>query len=442
MIGKNKFGLGRVKQVLSESALARNVFWTMSGDGVRLFLQAFYFVLIGRALGAREFGAFVGAVALVALVAPFSSWGTGFILLKEVARDRGAFSRCWGMALSTTAVFGSVLLCLVLLVSRVAFGTAVPLRALLLVAISDAIVVRVLDLATQAFTAVENLRTGAGIYVALSVARTLAAIYLTLAVPSPSAQSWALLYLISTCAAAIYAIGAVTRAFGRPRLRLHFSRPEFREGFYFAVSQASQTVYNDLDKTMLVRFGGLEATGIYGAAYRIVDVSFAPVSALTQATLARFFRQGKSGIAGSTRFARKILPYSVSYGLLAAVFLFVASPILPVLLGPGFIMATTALRWLSPLVFLKSIHYFLANSLSGAGHQGRRALVQIGTVVINVVLNLWLIRAYSWRGAAWASLASDGALVLGLLVAIVSIRGTGTIPGASHKVEAEAKVVL
>jgi Na+-driven multidrug efflux pump len=90
------------------------------------------------------------------------------------------------------------------------------------------------------------------------------------------------------------------------------------------------------------------------------------------------------------------------------------------------------------LVFLRSIHYFLANSLSGAGHQGRRALVQLGTVGINVLLNLWLIPAYSWRGAAWASLASDGALVLGLFVAIVSIRGTGTMPGASHKVEAEA----
>ena len=71
------------------------------------------------------------------------------------------------------------------------------------------------------------------------------------------------------------------------------SRPEFKEGFYFAVSQASQTIYNDLDKTMLVRLGGLEATGIYGAAYRIVDVSFAPVGALTQATLARFFRHGE-----------------------------------------------------------------------------------------------------------------------------------------------------
>jgi O-antigen/teichoic acid export membrane protein len=441
MIGRNKFNLRSLQRIRSESPLARNVFWMLSGDGVRLVLQAVYFVLIGRALGVREFGAFVGAVSLVALVAPFSTWGTGFILLKEVARDRTTFGRCWGTALCTTAVFGTMLLGLVLLVSRVAFGTSVPLRALLLVAVSDAIVVRVLDLATQAFTAVENLRQGAQIYVILSAGRTLAAAYLTFVIHSATAQSWALLYLLSAVAAAIYGIIAVTRSLGPPRMGRRLSRPEFKEGFYFAVSQASQTIYNDVDKTMLVRLGGLEATGIYGAAYRIVDVSFAPVSALTQATLARFFRHGEEGITGSTRLARKILPYSAGYGLLAAGFLFLISPVLPLMLGKDFTAATWALRWLSPLVFLKSIHYFLANSLSGAGYQGRRALVQLGVVGINVLLNLWLIPTYSWRGAAWASLVSDGALVLGLFAAIVSLQRRGMLPSAVAAVEAKAKVV-
>jgi O-antigen/teichoic acid export membrane protein len=436
MTGRTKFDL------TNKGALARNVFWMLSGDGVRLLLQAVYFVVIGRALGVREFGAFVGAVSLVALVAPFSTWGTGFILLKEVARDRTAFSRCWGTALSATAVFGTMLVCLVLLISRAAFGTSVPLRALLLVAVSDAIVVRVLDLATQAFTAVENLRKGAEIYVVLSAGRTLAAVYLSFVVHSPTAQSWALLYLLSGATAAIYGMVTVSRTLGLPRMGFRLSRPEFKEGFYFAVSQASQTIYNDLDKTMLVRLGGLEATGIYGAAYRIVDVSFAPVGALTQATLARFFRHGEKGIAGSTRLAWRILPYSAGYGLVAAAFLFLVSPVLPLVLGKGFTAATWALRWLSPLVFLRSIHYFLANSLSGAGYQGRRALVQIGVVGINVLLNLWLIPAYSWRGAAWASLVSDGALVLGLFAAIISLRRRGTLPGAAPGVEAEARVAL
>src|SRR5207244_9368169 len=85
------------------------------------------------------------------------------------------------------------------------------------------------------------------------------------------------------------------------------------------------------------------------------------------------------------------LPYSAAYGLLAAILLAVASPLLPLLLGKGFATAMIALQWLSPLIFIKSIHYFLADSLSGAGHQGPRTAVQLGVVGINVLLNLWLI---------------------------------------------------
>ena len=67
---------------------------------------------------------------------------------------------------------------------------------------------------------------------------------------------------------------------GLPKLSWPQARGEVREGFYFAASQTAQTVYNDIDKTMLARLSTLEATGIYGAAYRIIDVSFVPVSAL------------------------------------------------------------------------------------------------------------------------------------------------------------------
>jgi hypothetical protein len=47
--------------------------------------------------------------------------------------------------------------------------------------------------------------------------------------------------------------------------------------------------------------------------------------------------------------------------------------------------------------------------------------VQILVAVANVVLNLWLIPAYSWKGAAWASLGCDGLLAVGLLVAVIKI---------------------
>jgi O-antigen/teichoic acid export membrane protein len=145
------------------------------------------------------------------------------------------------------------------------------------------------------------------------------------------------------------------------------------------------------------------------------------VSALVSAASAKFFRHGESGIAGSIRFARKLIPYSAAYGLLAALFLCLISSMLPMLLGQGFTATALALLWLAPLVFLRSVHYFLADSLSTAGHQRYRAFVQLGIVGLNVLLNFWLIPLYSWRGAAWASLASDAALAIAMALAITSL---------------------
>src|SRR5580765_6858752 len=48
---------------LSQNKLARNTMWMTIGQGVRLVIQALYFVEIARSLGARNYGAFLGVVA-------------------------------------------------------------------------------------------------------------------------------------------------------------------------------------------------------------------------------------------------------------------------------------------------------------------------------------------------------------------------------------------
>jgi O-antigen/teichoic acid export membrane protein len=71
-----------------------------------------------------------------------------------------------------------------------------------------------------------------------------------------------------------------------------------------------------------------------------------------------------------------------------------------------------ALRWLALIPFLKTISYFFSDSVTGAGYQGFRTAAQVFVAILNIGLNFWLIPAYSWRGAAWSSLACDGALAL------------------------------
>ena len=51
----------------------------------RLLIQAIYFILIARALGPNQYGAFVAVTALASVISPFVGVGSGNLLVKYVA---------------------------------------------------------------------------------------------------------------------------------------------------------------------------------------------------------------------------------------------------------------------------------------------------------------------------------------------------------------------
>ncbi|HBY80443.1 MAG TPA: polysaccharide biosynthesis protein, partial [Cyanobacteria bacterium UBA11148] len=66
---------------LLQKPLVRNTFWMLLSQGLKLFVQAAYFVIIARALGTEQYGAFVGITSLVAILTPFANLGSGDILV-------------------------------------------------------------------------------------------------------------------------------------------------------------------------------------------------------------------------------------------------------------------------------------------------------------------------------------------------------------------------
>jgi O-antigen/teichoic acid export membrane protein len=403
---------------LRKSALARNTIWMIGGQGLRLIIQALYFIEIARSLGASNYGAFIGVVALVGIAYPFGALGSGNLLIKNVARDRGLFPAYWGRALAVTAACSSLLLVLVLSASHFALPASIPLLLVLLVACADLVGLNIITVSGQAFQAFERLNWTATINALISAGRLAGALILIAIHPHPSALEWGYIYFGATAGVATTASLLVWKKLGAPQFRWPHTAAEMREGFYFSSSLSAQTIYNDIDKTMLARLATLDATGIYGAAYRLIDVSFAPIAALVYSAYPNFFRAGAKGITGSFRYAKPLLLRAFGYSTCACVVILLAAGIVPRILGPEYARTTEALRWLAPLPVLRGVHYFLSDSLTGAGHQGLRTAIQAAVAAFNVLINLWIIPLYSWRGAAWSSIASDGLLVCGTAAAV------------------------
>jgi O-antigen/teichoic acid export membrane protein len=411
----------------ADSLLVQNTLWIGFGQVLRVVLQAGYFVLIARALGARQYGAYVAVLAVTAIAAPFASVGSGNLLVKHVAREPQSFARHWGKALTLTLLSGTVLLVLVSTVGRLWLPASIPAELVLAVAAADLLMTRLVDIGGQAYQANQRLSRTALLQVLPTPIRLLSATILIMLTPTPTAVQIGVIYLLSAFIGAGIAVVLVNRELGRPEIRMRDLLHELREGAFFSVSLSAQSANADIDKAMLARLGTLEATGTYGAAYRLLDVAFLPVRSVLAATYARFFQHGVQGVRATARYGRRLLSVGVWYGFGTAAALYLLAPILPLILGREYEQTVPAVRWLALLPLLKTIHYFGADALTGAGYQGIRTLILAGIASLNVVLNLWLIPLYSWRGAAMATILCDGSLgvlVWGTLWYLVKSRPT------------------
>lgn len=399
-------------------SLVENTAWTLAGQGLRIAIRAVYFVVIARALGAEQFGAFVAVTALVSVLAPFATIGTGNLIVKNVSRNRDSFPEAWGNALLVTFGSGLLLTLFVLAISKWIFVAQITWTVIIAVALADLLFARVTDVNGQAFQAVERLGVTARFQVLLSAARLLGAAAVVTLADKTTASIWAVVYLACSILVAAYSTASVSTQLSRARFAISRIKDEIREGAYFCTSQSAQTIYNDIDKTMLGKLASLDAVGIYAAAYRLFDVAFVPVRSLLTAGYAGFFRHGERGLEGSASYGKKLFRWAMTYSVAAGAAMFLFAGFVPRILGPEYASTVEALRWLAPLPILKAIHCFLNDSLAGAGIHRSRTVAQVTIALLNIGLNLWLIPLYSWRGSAWASVASDGALGLLLLVVL------------------------
>jgi O-antigen/teichoic acid export membrane protein len=415
--------LAKEVRVIRGSRMGRNAGWMLIGQGLNLLLQAGYFILLARLLGAREYGVFAGAFAFVAIATPYSTLGSGLLFVRYVGADHSKFAAYWGNVILSSAVAGSILTVALCLIAP-HFLNPASASLVMLVGIANCIFAQLVASMGFIFQAFELLRITAVLNLLTSASRFLAAAAMMIFLSRANAMQWALATVYISALTSIVGFLVVTRRFGRPRFAPRMLVSHALEGLGFSLGWSAQSAYNDIDKTLLSHYGLNIQNGIYTAAYRIVDVATTPIAALDAAALPRYVQDSARDINSVPPLAIRLAKRASLVGLMASAALFVASPIIPLVLGHGFAETVSALRWLCLLPAMRGIHYLTGCALTGSGFQRYRTTSQLCVAGLNLGLNLWLIPRYGWLGAAWASLASDGSLAVinWILVRSISAR--------------------
>lgn len=379
---------------------------------LRLGIQGIYFVILARSFAPEKYGAYVGIVAIVSIFIPFANWGSGEILVQEASRNRELFKDYWGRAILKSLLFGTIFVALILVVYSLVPIQNISIAIVFFIAFANLIFFKIDEVARHALISIGLLDEAAKATIVLSANRFVAAIFFVVFFQDASILGWSILYCIATFFSSIIATYMVVRHTGYPNFNWSKTTAELKLGFAFAISVSAQNIYSDLDKSMLAKLSTLQATGIYGAAFHILNVAFAPIQSLMLASFRSFFQQGASGIKGSFALCKKLLPLSIAYSLIAVLGLVIFAPLLPLILGSEYQDSAKALIWLSPTIFFRTMHFFGADTLTGANYQSARSICQVLVAIINGLLNLWLIPLYSWYGAIWATIASECLLMI------------------------------
>ena len=401
---------------LFESNLLRSSLDIFRSMILRLLIQGVYFVILARTFAPERYGAYVGIVAIVSIFIPFAAWGSGETLIKDVSRNPTLFRESLGTAILKTIFFGSAFTIAILIVYSFVPVSDVPISAVFFVAVANLVFFPLNSAARDAFIGIGLLNYTAKTIVIVSFNRFFAALIFIVAFnnnPESQLLNWCILYCIATMVAAAMSYYLVVKQIDYPKFSLATLKSQLKLGFAFAVSVSAQNIYNDLDKSMLLKLSTERNTGINnGAAYHILNVAFTPIQSLALASFRKFFQQGETGIKGSFALCKKILPFCLAYSLLAVAGLALFAPLIPIILGSDYQESASALIWLSPTIFLRTMHFFAADTLTGANYQSSRTTAQVLVAIFNGVLNFWLIPQYGWYGAIWATIASEFMLMV------------------------------
>ena len=317
---------------MKASSLLRDTTHLSIGMSLRLVIQAAYFVLLARSLGPDAYGAFVAVVAMAGVLAPFSGMGTANLFIKNVRSHKREAAVCWGNGMLLTLLSGTLFTALVVGLVYLFHLKTGPF-VVIVVCISDLVFMKVTELAAFGFAASNRMKQTSIQSVVISLLRLSGISALLEVVQQVTLHRWVLVYLLTGVLGMIYAVWKGSQLWGRPSIDLPALREDVAEGVFFSIGSSATTVYNDIDKIMLSKLSDLASTGVYAAAYRVIDVSLTPVRSLVSAAYPQFFQRGVGGMRATYPYALSLIAKASGYGILTFAGLWILAPVLPHILG-------------------------------------------------------------------------------------------------------------
>ncbi len=393
------------------SRLARNVGLMSASEVVIKLFTLSFFMLLARRLGVEGMGRWTYAFTFVSLFMNFFNFGLAMLYTREAASRPEQAQSLLDRFLPLRLLLAGAGLALLIPVAMLGRKAASPLLVGVFgVALAGSLLS---DLVRSVFRARQRMEYDAALNVAergLASLMGVAALALGFHVLG-TAAAWALGTLAAVGLAVFWTGKSGLR--WQPRLDRAAAAAILKQAAPLFFLGVLATLYFRQDVLFLRWLRTEHELGLYGAAYRVIDMLVFLPGSMALA----YLPAASSALAQSPDVFRALCRRSLAITFtlsvpLAVVLWFRADDVVRILFGPQFAGAAGAVR-----VLVGTLLFFFANPILGntliAGNLQKLPAISVGIgVVVNAGLNLFLIPRMGILGAAWATLLTEAMLFL------------------------------
>ena len=388
-----------------QAGVARSTGTAMLTQLVTAGFTAVLTLFLIRRLGPEEFGVFSLALGVAALAMLPADLGIAHSVGRFVAERRGddaSVARVIAAGLRLKLLSGAAVgVALALLAGPLAAAYDEPALAWTLRAMAVAVFAQsLLAFYTLVYISLGRLEINLRLITFESTLEVAASITLVLAAGGAAAAGWgrAIGYGVAAAAALLLAL----RRFGRGSISLRAVPGVPPIARYAGVMFVVNGIYSLFSQVDLLLIGALlsaAAVGQFSAPLRLFVLLYYPGLAVSNAVSPRMARgDGQAPDADLFRQCLRLL--IVFHAVLLAPLLVWAEPIADLALGDDYRESADVIRVMAPLVVMQGVGPLLAVSINYLGEARRRVPVAVLGLLVNVVIDIVLLREIGVVAAA------------------------------------------
>ncbi len=392
--------------------IVKNTTLLMVAQMLSFLLAFFYTIYYANYLGAAGFGMLSAALALAGILTIFTDLGLSSLTVREVARDKDLASKYMGNTTIIKLIFSGLTLLATFIIVQLFVHDHTT--AMVMYIITVALILNVISgTFSSVFQAYEKMEYQSVATVLTSILM-FAGVYIAIFYKA-DIMTFAMVYLVINFIILIFNVVICLWKFAVPKFEVDFAfwKALIMEAYPLAIASIFAIIAFKIDTIMLAFISGDVATGLYSAAYKLLEALMFIPSVYATAILPVFSKFHVSS-HDSLQFSYvKSFKYLSMLGLPIAVgTTLLADQIISLIYRNGFADATIVLQiliWAIPIIF---VSYVLGASITSINRQHETVRISFLCMLLNVGLNIVLIPTYGYIGAAVVTVITELSLFL------------------------------